>query len=391
MNIAHRLADAGARRAGIRAAADLAALVRESVTADAVREVLHLRLGELAPALRRPHHRRLMREALDGALGAARAQVFDLPNGDVVAIARPPAPALEAAGAALAASLDAAAAHVVRRLRLPDGAAALLNAAAQSLGLEAAPLPSAALASGSRPFDCADLAIAERGLATADLAAVTQGVAVCRLDPEGTPPEVAWEDRRIAWPALAAILLPERDLAAAPALARRLERAAELRLLAELARPATDGGWRRVGLALAPATLATPGFARFSEALPTGRRGDVTITLRPAALLAVPCEPILARLRRGGFRLALDDTPPALVGLLAPLLPGGERGFDLLRLRWDPGLPAGMPPVLAALLGTMPERVVLTGVDRAAAIAWGWEAGIRLFQGPLVEKRRRGV
>jgi hypothetical protein len=390
MNLAHRLADAGARRAGIRAAADLAALVRESVTADAVREVLHLRLGALAPELRRPHHRRLMREALDGALGAARAQVFDLPNGDVVAIARPPAPALAAAEAALAESLEAAAAHVVRRLRLPDGAAALLNAAAQSLGLDAATLPAAAPLAEGRAFDSVELAAAERALATADLAAVTQGLAVCRLDPEGTPPEVAWEDRRIAWPALAPILLPGCELAAAPALARRLERAAELRLLAELARPTLDAAWRRVGLALAPATLEAPGFARFAEALPTGRRGDITIGLRPAALLARPCLPALATLRRAGFRLALDDTPPALLGLLAPLLPGAPAGLDLLRLRWDPGLPAAMPPALAALLGAAPGTVVLTGVDRAAAIAWGWEAGIRLFQGPLVEKRRRG-
>lgn len=390
MNLAHRLADGATRRAGIRAAADLAALVRESVTADAVREVLHLRLGALAPALRRPHHRRLMREALDGALGAARAQVFDLPNGDVVAIARPPAPALAAAEAALAASLDAAAAQVVRRLRLPDGAAALLNAAAQSLGLDAAALPAASPATEGQGFDSADLAAAERALATADLAPVTQGVSVCRLDPEGAPPEVVWEDRRIAWPALAAILLPGRDLAAAPALARRLERAAELRLLAELARPTLDAAWRKVGLALAPATLAAPGFARFAEALPTGRRRDITIALRPAALLAAPGGALLGTLRRGGFRLALDDTPPDLLGLLAPLLPGAPAGLDLLRLRWDPGLPATVPAALATLLGTAPETVVLTGVDRAAAIAWGWEAGIRLFQGPLVEKRRRG-
>lgn len=391
MNLAHRLAEAGTRRAGIRAAADLAALVRESVTADAVREVLHLRLGALAPALRRPHHRRLMREALDGALGAARAQVFDLPNGDVVAIARPPAPALAAAEAALAASLDAAAAQVVRRLRLPDGAAALLNAAAQSLGLDAASLTPPSPATEGRGFDSADLAAAERALATADLAAVTQGVSVCRLDPEGAAPEVVWEDRRIAWPALAAILLPGRDLSAAPALARRLERAAELRLLAELARPTLDAAWRRVGLALAPATLAAPGFARFAEALPAGRRRDITIALRPAALLAAPGGALLGTLRRGGFRLALDDTPPDLLALLAPLLPGAPAGLDLLRLRWAPGLPAAMPAALAALLGTAPETVVLTGVDRAAAIAWGWEAGIRLFQGPLVEKRRRGV
>ncbi len=389
MNLAHLLADAAGRRAGARAAAELAALVRESVAADAAREVLHLRLAALAPALRRPHHRRLMREALDGALGAGRTRVFDLPNGDIVAVARPPAPALEAAQAALAASLDAATQHVVRRLRLPESAALLLNAAAESLGLEPVALPAASPAEGM-PLDSAALAGAERALASADLGPATRGEAVCRLDPEGALPETAWEDRRIAWPALAAELLPGRDLAAAPALARRLARTAELRLLAELARPAAQAAWRRVGLALSPGTLAAPGFARFAAALPTGRRGDVVIGLTPASLLGVADAGLVPRLRAMGFRLALDDAAPALLELLAPLLPGGAQGLDLLRLRWDAGLPAAMPAPLAALLATAPERVVLTGVDRAAAIAWGWESGVRLFQGRLVEKRRSG-
>lgn len=388
MNLAHLLADAGARRAGARAAAELAQLVRESVAADAAREVLHLRLGALAPGQRRPHHRRLMREALDAALDTGRTRVFDLPNGDVVAIARPPAPALEAAQAALTASLEAAAGEVVRRLRLPEGAALLLNAAAESLGLEPGAAPAEAPAEGT-PLGSADLARAERALAAADLAAVTRGEAVCRLDPESGAAETVWEDRRIAWSALLAIILPGRDLGASPALARRLGRAAELRLLAELARPAAQAEWRKVGLALSPASLAAPAFARFAESLPAGRRGDVTLALRPAGMLAAP--ELLAGLRGRGFLLALDDTPPALVPLLAPLLPGAAQGLDLLRLRWEPALPASVPPPLAGLLATAPERVVLTGVDRAAAIAWGWEAGIRLFQGPLVEKRRRGM
>uniref|UniRef100_UPI001F364CBB hypothetical protein n=1 Tax=Falsiroseomonas oryziterrae TaxID=2911368 RepID=UPI001F364CBB len=83
--------------------------------------------------------------------------------------------------------------------------------------------------------------------------------------------------------------------------------------------------------------------------------------------------------------LALDDAPAELLALLPP-----ERlGLDILRLRWTPDLPAQRPAALDRLLATAPGRVVLTGVDRSAAIAWGWECGIRLFQGPLVERRRR--
>jgi hypothetical protein len=377
---------------GNRAAAELAALVRESVAAGAGREVLHLRLASLAPALRRPHHRRLLRDALAPALGAARSRVFDLPNGDVVAVAPPPAPGFGAAAEALGRALEGArgAAAAVRRLSLPDSAAQILTAAAESLGLEPAPAPPAALPGpDGLPPDTADLAAAERALAAADLGALILAQSVCRMDPEGEAPQPAWEDRRLAWPALAAQLLPGLDLGAAPALARRLARAAEARMLAELTRPAALMAWRPVGLALSPATLEGPAFARFVDALPAGRAGGITIGLRPAELLADPgaVARIGPALRGRGFQLALDDAEAGLVALLPP----DRLGLDLLRLRWSPALPGAIPDVLTRLLAEAPERVVLAGVDRPAAIAWGWEAGIRLFQGPLVERRRRAV
>jgi hypothetical protein len=72
-------------------------------------------------------------------------------------------------------------------------------------------------------------------------------------------------------------------------------------------------------------------------------------------------------------------------------VPAARAGVALLRLRWSAALPPlGSPAAeaLAAVLPTAPESVVLSGVDRPAAIAWGWEMGITLFQGRLVESRR---
>jgi hypothetical protein len=46
-----------------------------------------------------------------------------------------------------------------------------------------------------------------------------------------------------------------------------------------------------------------------------------------------------------------------------------------------------LPGGLAACLPKGPEAVVLTGADRAAAIGWGWEEGITLFEGTLVRPR----
>ena len=380
-----------ASRGATRAAVELSALVRESVTADAAREVLHLRYGGLDPQLRRPQQRRQLREALLDGLGAVRAQVFELPNGDILAVVRPPAASLDGAEAALRGSLGASSiAAALRRLHLPQDAASLLIVVADSLGLEpgeqertAPPPPS------GPPLDSTALAAAEAALAAADLEGVTTAQAVCRIDPDSSMPEPLWQDRRIAWPALTALLLPGRDLDAAPGLTRRLARVAEARLLAELARPVAQLQWRPLGMPLAPATLEGPAFARFADALPAGRHGETTIAIRTADVLADPGLPARLRpmLQARGFRFALDDAAPGLFALLPP-----ERlGMDLIRLRWSPDLPGAEPPALAALLAEAPERVVLTDVDRPAAIAWGWEAGLRLFQGPLVERRRGGV
>ncbi len=378
-------AEADRRHGGIRAAAELAALVRESVAANAVREVLHLRLSGLGPALRRPHHQRLLRDALDPVLAAARTRVFDLPNGDVVAVAAPPGLALEAARLALLRTLDSAAADLVQALRLPNGAALLLAMTADSLGMGVASMAPPE-ATHHPPLGSFDLDAAERALAQADLEAMTLAQGVCRLDPEGDPAEPLWEDRRIVWAALADAVLPGVDLVGAAPLQRRLARLVELRMLAEIARPAAGLGWRPVGLPVVPATLASPGFLRFDEALPAGRRRDIVLGFRPADVLANPAGFTEARdlARRRGYRLALDD---AAADVLA-VLPAERLGLDLTRLRWAPDLPAAMPGGLVELLA-QPERVVLTGVDRPAAIAWGWEVGIRCFQGPLVERRHR--
>lgn len=371
----------------LRAVAELAALVRESVAANAVREVLHLHVAPLGPAMRRPQHQRLLRTAMEPALAAARTRVFELPNGDIVAVAPPPALALQAARQELARLLDGAAEVAVRVMRLPEEAAQLLAAAAESIGLETAS-PEAPPAATLPGMTTGDLAALERSLAQADLDPVTLTQGVCRLDPDGAAVDLVWEDRRIAWPALADLVLRGVDIGMHAALQRRLARLAEQRMLAELSRPAAQAGGRPTGLPLSPGTLTAPGFARFDEALPAGRRREITIAFRTADLLADPAGFTAARdLARGrGYRLALDDAPAESLSLLPPPL----LGLEVIRLRWAPNLPMVVPSALAALLPEAAERLVLVGVDRPAAIAWGWEVGIRQFQGPLVERRRRG-
>ncbi len=390
-------ADTDWRPTALRGAAELAAMVREAVAANAVRDVLLLRLGPLGTAFRRPPLQRLLREALDPLASASRTRVFELPNGDVVAIATPPGLALETARQSLLRTLEGAAAEaaggvvadLVTMLRLPEAAVHLLAVAAESLGLE--PGEDAAPAAGGRRLGGADVAAAERALAHADLEPVTLRQAVCLLDPDGGSATRLWEDRRIDWPALAVLVLPGVDVTADAALHRRLARLAALRLLVEIGRPGVQARWSPMGVAVTPGTLGLPGFHRFDEGLPAGRRKEITLGFAAADVLADPAGFVAARdmARARGYRLALDEAPAAALQVLVP-----ERlGLDVLRLRWAPDLPLRLPPRLAALLAAPngADSVVLTGVDRPAAVAWGWEIGIRRFQGPLVEKHRRAA
>lgn len=375
------------RAGGIRAAADLAALARDCVSANAPRVVLHLRLAEIGHWRHRPFHQRQVRDALEPVLATARTRRFDLPNGDIMVVAPPPALGLEVARQTLQRVLDTAAERALRMLRLPEAAAELLGIITDSLGLEPGEPPPAAPAA-RLPITSLHVASAERALANADLESVTLAQGVCRIDPDGAPVQLLWEDRRISWPALADLVLPGVDIAASAALQRRLARLAEQRMLAEIGRPSAQMGWRPLGLPLTPATVTAAGFLRFDASLAAGRRKEVTVAFRPSDLLADPPAFDAARrfARERGFLVALDDSP---IDLLAAL-PPARLGLDLVRLRWTPALPA-VPAAALAPLADWPagaEGVVLVGVDRPAAVAWGWEVGIRLFQGPLVERRR---
>ncbi|NOG70147.1 hypothetical protein [Roseicella sp. DB1501] len=371
-----------------RSAADalaLAQLVREAVAAEVPRQALHLRLSRLAPTLRRGHHHRLLREALEPALRPLRSRLFELPNGDLVAIAPPGGRHLRDAEAVLAVVLGEdmlADSGLHALLDLPRDAAALLAAVEAALGPPpAAPLPALPPAD----FTPGDLASLEQVLHAASLARFLRPRPVCRLDRGAEAPEPAWEEWRLAWPELRAVIAPEADPAAAPWLARRLRRLLDRRLLAELMRPGERPGGAGpgpLGLCLAARTLGEAEFLRLDARLDPA--------LRAATVLALPAEDALADAegfafardfaRARGYRLALDLPDPALVPALRPAL-SPEGGVELLRLAWS--------PALAALAPALPHgRVVLTGADQAAAIGWGWEAGVTLFEGRLLQPRR---
>ena len=333
----------------------------------------------------------MLREAFDPLRRNARVRVFDLPNGDVVAVAPPPAPLLEDTRARLMALLDEEeAAAAIADLRLPDQAAALLEAVERALGLQAGARRGAEAAKPGLPGPDADaVAAAEQRIAETDIEGLLRREWVCRITAEGSAPEPLWEERRVKLDAVAESLVPGRDLSATPWLRRRLRRVLDRRLLAAVTRAEEMRGLRALALPLGLEAVTSPEFLRLDARLPLALRGALTVVIEAEDLLSDPEAGALARrwLALRGHRLGLDLAAPGALALFPP----GRTGHGVLRLAWGEAMPAlgtSGAARLKAALEAGPEQVVLAGVDRPAAIAWGWEMGITLFQGRLVEQRR---
>ena len=363
-------------------AADLAALVRRCLASGSVRDVLWLRLSRLPKALDRPHHRRLLREALALPQHARRARIFHLPDGDMAVATAPP----DTLRPAVLRVLDGAAdpdviGQVVRAIRLPEESGALLAGLEESLGLA---LPAVEAAPEPPVLEAEALAAILPGLTRADPAPYLRRQPVLRLTPQGESEVIA--DSIAPMPgALRDQLLPGCGLEGAPALAARLRLALETRMLAGITRPEWLAAPRPLQLSLSVAALTSDAFLALDSRLPGAVRPMLTLAVATGEVLSDPAGFALGRdlaLSRG-YGLALDAPGGAALALLPP----ARVGAGMVRLAWADSLPGDPGPVAALMRAGM--KVVLTGADRAAAIAWGWENGITLFQGRAMDRHLR--
>lgn len=375
--------------AAFRDAMALASLARDCVASGVERRALHVRLSLIPAKLREPRHQRLVREALAPLLRPTRARLYELPGGDLVALSPPPGEHLDEVRLGLSRLLpEIPAETLLPVLRLPAEAARLLTLVEAALGLGMAPPPPVELTSRLPPPSAAEMDAAKRALLTANLAAFLRRQNIWRLASGDEQPAPLWTELRPHVPDLAAALLPGRDLAAIPALARHFRQATERRMLAELARPQEA---RALGEACLPLTLtaATEAeFLRLDTLLGPQGRAQLLVCVGIGDALADPGGfAMLSRLARlRGWILGLDEMDPALLRLL----PAGRLDAPMLRLRFGPEMLTSDATTRAALDAALPEdraRVILMGADTPAAIAWGWQRGITRFMGRMLEGR----
>jgi hypothetical protein len=356
----------------------LAALVRDCELAGIERTCFVLRLSRLPADLARPHHLRLAADAIDPLCRADRAQRFVLPNNDTVVVWRGAAAAAETASRRalldLFSDIDGAVvdpAALWHSLSLPsqcDDVRRVIEASV--LGAE----PAARTANTGNKLDPEALAALEAALAQADVARFARRRGVCAISPAGAF-RMEWETRHLSIEELAAELAPDRALQADPWLFQRLTLTLDRRLLALLASADELRGAGPFGLDLSVASVLAPEFLRFDTALPQDLRGQVTLGLTPADILADPPAFLFARdfARSRGYRLKLRL--PAME--LLAVLPIGRLGLDLLELPWSLDLMA----LDSDLVEREAPRLVLARANGAEAIAWGRLHGITWFEG----------
>ncbi|MBR0674540.1 hypothetical protein, partial [Neoroseomonas soli] len=236
-----------------------------------------------------------LREALEGPRRTSRARIFDLPRGGLAALEAPPAHHLAEARDAIAAMLEEReSAGAIALLRLPEQAAAVLAAVEESLGLAAAVRAAVPQPAGRAP-DGRAIAHAERALLSADLTAFLRRRKVCRLTPGGGAPEPLWEDRRIDLGDVRDALLSGCDLALAPALARRLRRSLDRRLLAGLTRPEELRAIGPLCLSLGTEAVTSAEFLRLDALWPAALRGALTVAVAAEEAAADPAAFAFAR------------------------------------------------------------------------------------------------
>ncbi len=360
-------------------------VLRQSELAGASRRALLLHIDRFPPALARPHHLRLAREALNSLAGADRAQFFELSRGRVAIVWRSRGEGelshtMEALELLLSGQPDGEApklGELVSLYDLPEQAVWLLDELIEEAPGHPPP--------PTTPLDVQQLAGLEAALAQADLAQYARWRTIMRLIPAGPPSATlarietkpVWEERYFAVHALGAALTPDRGLKAEPWLFRRLTRTLDRRMLSMLSIPRDVQGIGTLGISLNVATILGSDFLRFDDALPVSLRGEVILNIRPADMLADPAAFQFARnfATSRGYRLAL-------VGAALPLLQVLDLpacGFNYLQTKLAPDIMAAPD----TLLGLIPAGtdLVMTGLDRASDIRWSVSHGIALGRG----------
>lgn len=241
------------------------------------------------------------------------------------------------------------------------------------------------------PLTPAMLGRIESMLVTANLSSHVRRQPVCAVVKDGRP-DPLFTEVFVSIADLRETLLPSVDLAADPWLFQRLTQTLDRRVLALLSHRDDATLTRGFSLNLNVNSILSDEFIAFDDSLAPGAHGTVVIELRAEDIFADLGAYTFARdfVRQRGYRVCLDG----VTWRALPYVDPKRLGAEMLKLTWQPDLPEVLESpegaaALAAIRAVPSGRLILARCDSDAAIAFGRDHGIALFQGRLIDEWMR--
>ncbi len=366
------------------------------------RHAVHVRLSALRQKSRPEHLVRIALSSFEDLVKGLRAQVFGLPNDDIVALfdrevmeevqgvvaklrflfgddpmLSDPLSEQEMGGFAHWLDLEH---DYVRFQELTAHLAEDVEIQRKRELADSAPTPRQRQGGGD-PLTPQVLARMEKAVQGSDLSNLLRRQSICSFN-SGRPHPVASEIF-ISIADLRQTFLPNVDLASSPWLFQHLTESLDKRVLSILLRRDDRTMEANVSINLNVQSLLSEAFLNFDDQVTSSARGTIILELNKVDVFADLDAFLFARefAHDRGYRVCLDGVEHTLM----PFLSRQRLGVDLIKMSWHPDLPE-VPGLEDALKLASPSKVILNRVDQAAAIEWGRARGIGLFQGRLVEQ-----
>lgn len=362
------------------------------------RKVVHLRLGKLMPANRTPVRIKIVTRMFRTLESGRQVQIFSLTNDDLAMIV----------GAGAQRDVN----NIIHRIRklfegdpltLDDEGgndrfiswydltldAAMAIHAAQQLRQEAQTVQPP-VATSLPNITPAALDEIHKKLAFLNVVPFVRNQVALRIDRTTNEASIEFFEFFLSVADIQRQIAPTWNLFGDRSLFQDLSRTMDLRMLDVVARAPDFRGAPAVSLNLNLETVFTPGFGSFLERLEQGQKAIVEVQAVDVLTnfnMYLDAQAVLSSM---GHAVLIDGLSTSALSMLDVAL----MKPDYAKIIWAPELLDMMDPAnnqtaafIVQNIGT--EKVILSRVDSANALAWGLKTGITVFQGHFLDAYRK--
>lgn len=211
---------------------------------------------------------------------------------------------------------------------------------------------------------------------------------VCQLGAEADRPRPVFQEVSISMPELERTLMPGAGLTADRYLFQFVTRALDKRVMALLAERPADMPTSDFSINMNVETFFSREFKAFDESLDDDTRKTIVLEFPRVEVLSDIAAFLAARdgARKRGYKLAIDGLTPVVM----PFIRLQDMELDFIKFRWRPDMVGSEEEMARSEISGVMERcrdsrIVLYHCESEAALEYGRQLGIELYQGYYVD------